>query len=108
MKLAALSNKKYAPVGAAGGLVVNELVALMVQVCESEAHVERVIADALIAERFPEAQDIRHLAYETRTVESRPDPKCANCNGSGFRSVDVDGCSYAGRCNCWRMVRRDS
>jgi hypothetical protein len=106
-----LAGKPYAPKDEpAIAVVINALVAA----CMSEAHVNRTVGKILDElPRWPDVTDIRQVALETRDVESRPNPGCPRCDGSGFRSevrrqdgpLGPQNYTYSVRCNCWQYVR---
>jgi hypothetical protein len=102
-----LMGKEFAP---SRPSVISDMITTLQACAHSEPHAVR-ITEWLIeyVDQWPKVSDVKKAAYETRSLESRPNPDCGKCGGSGFAEPVVkviDGLRYefTRKCDCWRDV----
>ena len=85
--------------------VVNEILSVLDECCASEAHAEATINDWLYANSFfPTPTELRRLALSLHIKFASPPPACPECNGSGWKEVQIraryDTYDAAVPCDC--------
>lgn len=105
-QLLRLATKKRAPFDDEGGEYrLKQVRDVLFDASEDDDHVKRIVDRLEKDDTFPGGYEVRTAAYETRSREMRPNPRCEKCMGLGQVVIPIPGKQAAAkRCDCYTVV----